>query len=98
MEYISVKGTVLKMKYEVSLATGALQSALGDMAALDAFWEAVSQPEVSHICQFPYGQDTLVQRMYVTSGEQEILLMTDQKNYWKEITLDFIAMSPRVVP
>lgn len=69
-----------------------------DAAALDAFWEAVSRPDVSHVCQFPYGQNTLTQRMYVTSGEQEILLMTQRKNYWKEITLNFIAMSPRVVP
>ena len=69
-----------------------------DNQAMDAFWEAVSKPEQSHICQFPYGQDILVQRMYVTSGEQELLLMTDRGNLWKEVTLNFIAMGPKVVP
>ena len=28
----------------------------GDMAALDAFWEAISQPVASHVCVFPYNQ------------------------------------------
>ena len=70
----------------------------GDAAALDALWEAVSRPDVSHVCEFPYGQDTLVQRMYVTGGEQDMLIMTDRANHWKEISLNFIAMSPKVVP
>ena len=35
-----------------------------DAAALDAFWQAVSEPEISHLCVFPYGQKTLSQRMY----------------------------------
>ena len=41
----------------------------GDGAAMEAFWEAISQPVSSHICEFPYGQETLTQKMYVTSGE-----------------------------
>ena len=70
----------------------------GDVAALDAFWEAVSKPDKSHECVFPYGQDTLTQRMYVTSGEQDLKLMTASKNYWGEISVNFIAMKPKVVP
>ena len=75
-----------------------IQAYNGDTAALDAFWEAVSQPAVSHVCVFPYGQQTLTQRMYITSGEQDIRLMTGQKNYWGELSVNFIAMSPKVVP
>lgn len=69
-----------------------------DAASLDAFWDAISQPVVSHVCVFPYGQQTLTQKMYVTGGEQDIRLMTQQKNHWGEINVSFIAMDPRVTP
>ena len=70
----------------------------GDVEAMDAFWEAVSRPDKSHECVFPYGQDTLTQRMYVTSGEQDLNLISNGRNNWGEITLNFIAMKPKVVP
>ncbi len=69
-----------------------------DAASLDAFWEAISAPRVSHACVFPYGQKTLTQRMYVTSGEQELQRMEAEKNRWGEITVNFIAMGPEVTP
>lgn len=69
-----------------------------DHAALNAFWEAVSSPEVSHVCVFPYGNTTLAQKMYVTSGEQNLKLMEENRNHWGEITLNFIAIGPKVVP
>lgn len=68
-----------------------------DAAALDAFWEAVSQPQVSHVCVFPYGQETLTQRMYVTGGEQMLKRMDRDKKHWGELTLHFFAMGPEVV-
>lgn len=70
----------------------------GDAASLEAFWAAISNPNAkSHVCQFPYGQDTLVQEMYVTSGGQDLKLMQPGgKNHWGEITVNFIAMSPEV--
>jgi hypothetical protein len=70
----------------------------GDMDSLDAFWDTISKPEKSHVCVFPYGQETLTQKMYVTSGEQELKLLQQDKTYWGEITLNFIAMKPKVVP
>lgn len=68
----------------------------GNSADLDAFWEAISQPVESHICTFPYGQQTLTQRMYVTAGEQAVQRLTDRGAYWGEITVNFIAMQPQV--
>ena len=69
-----------------------------DSAALDAFWEAVSDPsKASHTCQFPYGQSVLTQEMYVTSGEQDLKRMDADRNHWGEITLSFIAMKPKEV-
>lgn len=69
-----------------------------DPGAMDAFWEAVSQPVASHVCVFPYGQQTLTQRMYVTSGEQDLTLMRPGSNLWADISVNFIAMEPRVTP
>ena len=68
----------------------------GDVAALDAFWEAMSKPVPSHVCVFPYGQDTLTQKMYVTGGEQNLDLVTGKKNHWGDISINFIAMGPKV--
>jgi len=68
----------------------------GDPGAMDAFWEAISQPAGSHVCVFPYGQKWLTQRMYVTGGEQDMLLMQPKANHWGEITVDFVAMEPKV--
>ena len=69
-----------------------------DAQALDAFWKAVSEPAVSHICVFPYGQQTLTQRMYVTAGEQALLRMEKGKNHWGELRIDFVALAPEVIP
>lgn len=69
-----------------------------DAAALDALWTAVSQPTVAHVCTFPYGQGNLTQRMYCTSGEQSLRLLGTQGADWGELTVRFIAMSPRVTP
>lgn len=70
----------------------------GDYEALDELWEAVSQPIVSHDCVFPYNQDTLTQKMYVTSGSQEIKRIYPNSTEWGEISLNFVAMSPKVIP
>lgn len=68
----------------------------GDDAAMDAFWEAISRPVESHVCVFPYGQETLTQRMYVTSGEQDIRRLTRQAAHWGEVSVDFVATEPKV--
>lgn len=70
----------------------------GNAADLDAFWDAISQPSVSHVCTFPYNQTTITQRMYVTGGEQSIRLLQADKTHWDGLTVKFIAMAPRVTP
>lgn len=69
----------------------------GDAAAMDAFWEAISQPKTSHKCSFPYGQSYIEQEMYITSGEQSVVRMNQDKTYWGEMSLNFIAMEPKVI-
>lgn len=70
----------------------------GDFQALDAFWDAISLPQESHVCEFPYNQETLTQRMYVTSGKQAIRQIHSNHTKWGSIKINFIAMSPEVVP
>lgn len=70
----------------------------GDRAALDSFWDAISKPVASHVCTFPYNQETLTQRMYVTAGKQAIRKITEGFTEWDSITISFIAKSPKVVP
>lgn len=70
----------------------------GDAEAMDAFWDAISTPDVSHECEFPYNQESLKQTMYITSGEQDITLLKPDRTHWDEITVNFIAMNPKVVP
>lgn len=70
----------------------------GDADSFDSFWEAISQPVESHVCVFPYNQSVLTQRMYITSGEQELVSRTPSRTKWGEISISYIAMSPKVVP
>lgn len=70
----------------------------GDAESFDSFWEAISKPVESHVCVFPYGQSTMTQRMYITSGEQDLIVKMPMKNKWGEIAVNYIAMSPKVVP
>lgn len=69
-----------------------------DATAMDEFWEAISKPKTSHVCVFPYGQETLTQKMYITSGEQDVVAVGQNGTEWGEMSLNFIAMSPKVVP
>ena len=69
-----------------------------DAQALDAFFDAVSKPQISHVCVFPYGQKTLTQRMYVTAGQQALERVEQSGNRWGQVEIDFIAMAPEVIP
>lgn len=78
--------------------TMTVQERNGDAASLEKFWAAISDPsKKSHICVFPYGQTTLTQEMYVTSGEQALKFMDRNRNHWGELSVNFIAMGPEVI-
>lgn len=69
-----------------------------DFSSLDAFWDAISTPDVSHVCVFPYNQTTMTQRMYVTAGTQNVRRIRPGRVEWDEIVVSFTAMAPKVVP
>ena len=68
----------------------------GAQADMDAFWEAISQSVVSHDCTFPYNQRTLTQKMYVTGGEQALMLLSEKGATWGEAEIRFTALRPKV--
>lgn len=68
-----------------------------DRSAYDALWDALSQPVKSHVCTFPYNQKIMTQQMYVTAGEQKLNQIADHGAYWGQISINFIAMEPKVV-
>lgn len=69
-----------------------------DRESFDSFWEAISRPVESHVCEFPYNQTVMTQKMYITSGEQDLISKTNNRSLWGAISLNYIAMSPKVVP
>ena len=69
----------------------------GDRESLDAFWDAVSKPTASHVCVFPYNQSMLTQQMYVTAGSQDIKRLYADGAEWRDITITFIAQTPKVI-
>lgn len=81
--------------YNYTMTVRPKAGAQGDM---DAFWEAISQPVVSHVCTFPYNQQILTQRMYVTDGEQALTRLSEKGAAWGEASIRFTALSPKVVP
>ena len=69
----------------------------GNRAELDRFWEDISKPVACHVCEFPYGQKLLTQRMFVQTGAQDIRRLETGKTSWGEIAVEFIAKKPRVI-
>lgn len=70
----------------------------GDRESLDAFFDAISKPVSSHVCVFPYNQATITQKMYVTTGTQDIVRLYETGAQWGDITVTFTAQAPKVVP
>jgi hypothetical protein len=89
--YRDIVGTFYNYSMEVSQMDN-------DRESFDSFWEAISQPVESHVCVFPYNQTILTQKMYVTSGDQDLISKTADRTLWGGVSLNYIAMSPKVVP
>lgn len=73
-----------------------VRSRPGEEAEMEAFWKAVSQPEVSHTCQFPGPDGWLTQQMYVIDGQQPLVRLADQGAVWGSLQLHFLARTPQV--
>lgn len=75
-----------------------LEPSPGDPRGLDALWEALARTAGPHSCTFPYGQGTLTQQMFVTGGQQQLVHLDGNTVTWGPLTVEFLAMAPRVTP
>lgn len=68
-----------------------------DLASYDAFYEAISNPQYdSHEMTFPFGQETLTFKAYVSQGKDK-LRKRNGKNIWgmDGLSINFTAMEPQ---
>ena len=66
-----------------------------DPSVYDAFYEVISAPVDSHIIVVPYGQGTLTFEAYITTGDDELVLIGDNVKRWKNLSFSVIAMEPQ---
>ena len=64
----------------------------------DNLYDILSAPVNSHQLEIPYAQSTLVFEAYVTDGDDELLGIRADKNYWGNLVVNFIAMEPQRRP
>ena len=64
----------------------------------DAFYQVISSPEDSHTIVVPYGQGTMTFDAYITTGDDELVLIGEDANRWKNLSFSVIAMSPQRLP
>lgn len=61
----------------------------------DKLYQVLSAPTEAHTVTFPYGQDTLTFRAYVSSGSDTLRQIHKGRNYWEGLTVKFIAEAPQ---
>lgn len=64
----------------------------------DAFYQVITSPVDSHEVVVPYGQGTLTFDAYITTGDDELVLIGDDANRWKNLSFNVIAMAPQRTP
>ncbi len=65
----------------------------------DAFYQAISSPQESHIITLPYGREgAITQKMYVTAGKDDLVRQENGKNFWDGLTISYVATRAARVP
>jgi hypothetical protein len=75
-----------------------LDSSFMTQEEYDELYEIISAPVPFHTMVVPYGQSTYEYQAYVTNGTDEIPLIKPDKNYFNNLTFNFIAKSPKRRP
>ena len=58
------------------------------------FYEAISSPIPSHTLTFPYNDETLTFKAYVTKGDDNLRVINGV-NVWSGLSIQFVAMEPQ---
>lgn len=70
-----------------------------DLEIYDSLYEVLSAPVDSHTITVPYGKsETITFEAYVSSGKDELGVNYEGNNYWKGLSIQFIAMEPKRRP
>lgn len=64
----------------------------------DMLYLKLSAPVDFHIITVPFGQTTLTFNAYMANGSDILNRITNGKNYWKNLSIDFVAMEPYYRP
>jgi len=75
-----------------------LDASEASLAEYDSLYELISAPQDSHALVVPYAQGTLTFDAYVTTGSDELIDATCDRNKWGSLSFNFIAMAPQRTP
>ncbi len=65
-----------------------------NVADYDKLFEVLTAPVDCHMVSFPYGQDTLTFRAYVSNVEDTLKIIQNGVRYWGDVSVNFVAMDP----
>lgn len=68
------------------------------LAEYDELYEIISSPDDFHTLEVPYGQENYTYQAYITNGSDELKRINGDKNYWGNLSFNFIAKSPKRRP
>jgi hypothetical protein len=86
--YISLIGVYFN--YELKLYKG--NCSIEDW---DRLWDQLSAKKAFNTITVPHNQTTVTFVAYITSGSRMLKQQRNDKNYWGDITVKFIAKSPQ---
>lgn len=72
-----------------------IETRMMSLTEYDELYEVLSAPENWHDIVVPYGQTTMAFRAYVTDGEDSLTRIAGGKNYWKGLSVKFVAKAPQ---
>lgn len=67
----------------------------------DTFYHIITAPTGFHTVVFPYGQETLEFKAYVTSGDDDVKIDNNrgmEVNRWSGLSIQFVAQEPQRRP
>lgn len=79
--------------------TIAFDAKIGHEDAYNRLYETLSAPVNSHTISLPFANETITQKMYVTSGSDKLIRFSkDGENFFTELSINFVSMSPFRIP
>lgn len=67
-------------------------------AAYSRFYDFITAPVDYHIVTFPYNQETITGKYYVTAAEDVLNFIDEHGNEWSGLAVSFIATDPARTP